>query len=253
MKNKVIKGCLLMVFSGSLCAANMTYEEAMKLRDPATVYNNSKSITSSQSQASWDRYEQIADQNSSGNSGLVKRSYKVLWEAPNKNGLNHGNIKLSQSFRDFDEILVIGSNDGGSYMQHYRFTPTEYDLAVNMRGGTATLYERDSVSWNGKFTSNTYFKTTHENSTLHAIYGVILTSGSGTGGGSSGICSAGDKQTKKISCVTGRTLVQGVSQRTCTSGSVWTSWRVQSAPECVANGQNPNSSKDNTHEYKNSN
>ncbi|MCT8858090.1 hypothetical protein K5M76_22845 (plasmid) [Shewanella xiamenensis] len=103
----------------------------------------------------------------------TKRNYELLWSQAG--GLSTGDIVLSKSFRLFDEIVTIGSNDNNTYYQHYRFTPAEYDIAsATTTRGLVTFYERDSVSWNGLFISDTVFDTIQENAKLHAVYGVTF-------------------------------------------------------------------------------
>jgi len=125
-----------------------------------------KTITAEETALMWKKYAKIPT--SSGSGVSVERVYTLLW----KGSLDRGNFVLNQSFRNFDEIVTIGANDNGSYPQHYRFTPKEFDLAVKARG-YATLYERDSRSWVGTFAKNNRtFYTRTESARLLEIYGV---------------------------------------------------------------------------------
>jgi hypothetical protein len=234
MKSNIIASFILMAFasSGAVAAEKVTYEKAMQSHKETYGKYAEQSVTEAQSQKSWDDHIQKPEQNKDGNA-TISRSYTQIWQSSTTSGLNTGNITLSESFRNFDEIITIGSNDNGQYVQQYRFTPSEYDLAISLGAGTATLYERDSVSWSGKFTTPTYFTTTLENAKLYYIYGVKFTSASG-----SQSCKAGEFQVENIYCNSPqKTCEVGVKQKTCSSNNDWTSWSTTKNPICVSQTQ----------------
>ncbi len=221
----------LSIHSVSVAQASekMTYEKAMK-SDRETFHH--ETIPLQETIDVWDKYV-IPPTSDDGSSNTIGRNYTLLWKSSSTSGLNSGNITLSQSFRDFDEIVTVGSEDGGNYVQQYRFTPTEYDLAVDYRHGTATLYERDSVSWSGKFTSNTYFQTTGENARLYAVYGVLLSPTSGI----TTDCTSGQTDSMTLYCSSGKSCETGKSNRTCSASGLWGNWQTTQNPICVAQSQ----------------
>jgi len=235
MKSNIIASFILMAFasSGAVAAEKVTYEKAYEKAmesDKQTFHRDS--IPLQETIDTWDKYVK-PPRYSESNNATISRSYTQLWQSSTTSGLNTGNITLSESFRNFDEIITIGSNDNGQYVQQYRFTPSEYDLAISLGAGTATLYERDSVSWSGKFTTPTYFTTTLENAKLYYIYGVKFTSASG-----SQSCKAGEFQVENIYCNSPqKTCEVGVKQKTCSSNNDWTSWSTTKNPICVSQTQ----------------
>lgn len=208
----------------------MTYEKAIE-SDKNTFHRNS--VPLQETIDNWNTYVKAPNE-SSGGSATLQRTYKQIWKSSSTSGLNTGNVTLSESFRNFDEIVTIGSNDSGHYVQHYRFTPLEYDLAIeNSSSGNATLYERDSVSWNGKFTTDTYFTTTGENSKIYAIYGVKFAPGSNTPS-----CTAGQTNTENVYCNSPqKTCEVGTRTQTCSVSGDFTPWSITRAPICVSQTQ----------------
>ncbi|BDQ68656.1 hypothetical protein [Shewanella xiamenensis] len=236
MKKRILISLLLGTFSTVSVAADaekMTYEKAMQSHKATYGKYSAQSITEQQSQLAWDSYKQKPEE-SAGGSATLQRTYKQLWKSSSTSGLNTGNVTLNESFRNFDEIVTIGSNDNGQYVQHYRFTPLEYDLAIeNSSSGNATLYERDSVSWNGKFTTDTYFTTTGENSKIYAIYGVKFAPGSNTPS-----CTAGQTKTENVYCNSPqKTCEVGARTQTCSVSGDFTPWSITRAPICVSQTQ----------------
>ena len=90
----------------------------------------------------------------------------------NKNGLAGGDIRLNQSYRNFEQIVVIGGSKSKAKVVT-RFSPAEYDLIKATTGSNQIqLVHQDGDFWRGEFTSNTYFDTKHENTTIFGIYGL---------------------------------------------------------------------------------
>ncbi|WHF58031.1 hypothetical protein OCF84_22070 (plasmid) [Shewanella xiamenensis] len=226
----------LLIFSTLLAgnsfanAEKMTYEKAIE-SDKNTFHRNS--VPLQETIDNWNTYVKAPNE-SSGGSAKIERQYTLIWKAPTTAGLTSGNITLSQSFREFDEIVSIGSMDDGRYVQHYRFTPAEYDAAVVLRNGYATLFERDSVSWYGVFTSDTYFTTKGENSRLYEIYGVKF----GTGGAQK-VCTAGETQSKYTYCTGAyeQTCEPGEERQTCSALGFWGAWQTIMPPSCITGSQ----------------
>ncbi|WP_139122643.1 hypothetical protein [Shewanella xiamenensis] len=100
----------------------------------------------------------------------ISEDYQLLFE--DAVGQQTGNIVLSKSFRDFDEIVVIGGTDNRAFISPYVFTPNAYDIVRRFNPTRFDLWHRDSASWGGYFESDTVFKTTSENARIFAIYGV---------------------------------------------------------------------------------
>lgn len=236
MKKRILISLLLGTFSTVSLAADaekMTYEKAMQSHKATYGKYSEQSITEQQSQLAWDSYKQKPEE-SAGGSATLQRTYKQLWKSSSTSGLNTGNITLNESFRNFDEIVTIGSNDNGQYVQHYRFTPLEYDLAIeNNTYGYATLYERDSVSWWGVFTTDTFFTTKGENAKIYAIYGVKFAPGSNTPS-----CTAGQTKTESVYCNSPqKTCEVGTRTQTCSVSGDFTPWSITRAPICVSQTQ----------------
>lgn len=166
----------------------------------------------------------------------MDRQYTLLWQAPTSVGIsNMENITLKDSFRNYDEIVSIGSTGSGTYVQHYRFTPAEYDLAIARNNyGYATLYERDSVSWWGTFTTDTYFTTRGENARLYEIYGVKFGSGD-----TQKVCTPGQTQSKFSYCTGAnqQTCEQGEERQTCSTLGFWGPWQTITLPSCISGTQ----------------
>lgn len=236
MKKTVIVSLAIGSFIVSAIAADaekMTFDKATQSHNTNYGKYSAQSITEQQSQLAWDSYNQRPEQNAGGSTSL-QRTYKQIWKSSSTSGLNTGNVTLTESFRNFDEIVTIGSNDNGQYVQHYRFTPLEYDLAIESNTyGYATLYERDSVSWWGVFTTDTYFTTKGENAKIYAIYGVKFSPGSNTPS-----CSAGQTQTENVYCNSPqKTCEVGVRTQSCSANGDWTPWSVTRPPICVSQTQ----------------
>lgn len=232
---------ILTIFLISSCSAQaiaadaekMTFDKATQSHNTAYGKYSTQSLTELQSQRLWDDFEQQPKESTAGSASL-QRTYKQIWKSSSSSGLNTGNVTLSESFRNFDEIVTIGSNDNGQYVQHYRFTPLEYDLALESNtNGYATLYERDSVSWWGVFTSDTYFTTKGENSKIYAIYGVKFSPSSNTPS-----CSAGDTKRENVYCNSPqKTCEVGVKTQSCSVNGDWTPWSITRPPICVSQTQ----------------
>ena len=93
------------------------------------------------------------------------------------------NVSLSTSWRGFDEVFIVGSSDGKRDVYTKTFTEEEYDraLQVYLNFGRSKsdlrfhLISDVSAFWAGYFSTDTYFKTTAENSAvLYGIYGVKM-------------------------------------------------------------------------------
>ena len=214
----------------------MTYEKAMASHKATYGKYSTQSITEAQSQKSWDDYKQKPDISPSGANSVISRKYKLIWQAPTSGGINTGNFTLTESFRTFDEIVSFGTMDNGNYYQHFRFTPLEYDIAVE-RKGYATMYERDSVSWWGKFAAdNKSFVTAGENAKLYEIYGVTFTSDTSD---TSGSCTSGQTQTRTTYCSGSnlQTCEPGEDVKTCSAAGFWGTWQISRPPSCVTGTQ----------------
>lgn len=211
-----------------------TLEEAVKSHHRNVGEKGSRAVDHKAVEDDWNRIDRVPPPLTSGGSNKMERQYTLLWQAPTTAGLNAGNITLSKSFREFDEIVSIGSMDDGRYVQHYRFTPAEYDAAVVLRNGYATLFERDSVSWWGRFTTDTYFTTLGENSRLYEIYGVKFGSG-----GTQKVCTPGQTQSKFSYCTGAnqQTCEQGEERQTCSTLGFWGAWQTITLPSCISGTQ----------------
>jgi hypothetical protein len=108
-------------------------------------------------------------------------TFTTLWE--NKSGQGSGDVSLSTSWRGFDEVFIVGSSDGKRDVYTKTFTEEEYDraLQVYLNFGRSKsdlrfhLISDVSAFWAGYFSTDTYFKTTAENSAvLYGIYGVKM-------------------------------------------------------------------------------
>ncbi|MCS6162452.1 hypothetical protein [Shewanella baltica] len=236
MKNMIVLSLILGSFFMSAIAADaekMTFDKATQSHNATYGKYSAQSITEQQSQLAWDSYKQRPEE-SSGGTATLQRTYKQLWKSSSTSGMTTGNIPLTESFRNFDEIVTIGSNDNGQYVQHYRFTPLEYDLSIESSTyGQATLYERDAVSWNGVFTTDTYFTTKGENGKLYAIYGVKFSPSSNTPS-----CSAGQTKTENVYCNSPqKTCEVGARTQSCSANGDWTPLSVTRAPICVSQTQ----------------
>jgi hypothetical protein len=92
-------------------------------------------------------------------------------------GLNSGDIRLTRSFRSFDRIVVIGSNDSRDWSASYSFTPSDYDKAYAVKGrhnpNRVVLFGSRTSQWFGYFSSNTFFKyLTDADARISKIYGI---------------------------------------------------------------------------------
>lgn len=108
-------------------------------------------------------------------------TFTTLWES--KSGLDRGNLRLSRSWRGFDEIFVVGSHDSKKDIYTKTFTEEEYDraLQVYLNYGRSKsdlrfhLISDRSVYWAGYFSSDSYFTTTAEtDGVMYGIYGVRM-------------------------------------------------------------------------------
>ncbi|WP_413486085.1 hypothetical protein [Shewanella baltica] len=222
---------LLILLAGNSFAntEKMTYEKAME-SDKNTFHRNS--VPLQETIDNWNTYVKAPNE-SSGGSASLQRTYTQLWQSNTTSGITTGNIVLSESFRNFDEIVTLGSADNGGYVQHYRFTPAEYDFAIARGAGTATLYERDSVSWNGKFTTDTNWTTTGENAKLYSVYGVKFSSSPKTPS-----CSVGQTQTENVYCNSPqKTCEVGTRIKSCTTNGDWSPWSQGHPAICVSQTQ----------------
>ncbi|MDI5862164.1 hypothetical protein ODY76_20750, partial [Shewanella xiamenensis] len=67
----------------------------------------SKGVDHNKGLADWNSISRVPPPLTSGGNNKVERQYTLLWQAPTTAGLNAGNITLSKSFREFDEIVSI--------------------------------------------------------------------------------------------------------------------------------------------------
>ncbi|MCR4535552.1 hypothetical protein [Shewanella xiamenensis] len=235
IKNTLLAAVAMFLTSQAIAEdKRWTLEEAVKSHQQNVGERASKGVDHNKGLADWNSISRVPPPLTSGGNNKVERQYTLLWQAPTTAGLNAGNITLSKSFREFDEIVSIGSMDDGRYVQHYRFTPAEYDAAVVLRNGYATLFERDSVSWWGRFTSDTYFTTMGENSRLYEIYGVKFGSG-----GTQKVCAPGQTQSKYTYCTGAnqQTCEQGEERQTCSALGFWGAWQTITLPSCITGTQ----------------
>jgi len=146
----------------------MTYEKALK-SDRETFHH--KTIPLQETIDTWDKYVKAPDESDSG-SNSVEMVYTPLWSSPMSNGSVSGSFTLSDSFRHYDEIVVIAGYSGKRYTQHFRFTPREYDDAV-LRWGQAVIWEREREIISGRFSNdNRTFTRMISTGYIYKIYGV---------------------------------------------------------------------------------
>jgi len=100
-------------------------------------------------------------------------TYVTLWTG----NISSGNFTLSQSYKNFDALVVVGSNDGDNAF----FSTVLFDDALDYMNDTLVgsntgyrflLSYNSSDSYEGKFTSNTLFEERYEGSRLRRVYGV---------------------------------------------------------------------------------
>lgn len=110
------------------------------------------------------------------NSSGPVRNYTTLFNVPG--GIDNGDITLSQSFRNFDEIEVVGGSNSGLAMSVRKFTPREYDLCIaSSQNSTPQFMLFDgggSNRWNGYFSNDVTFVQGQEDARIYQIIGVKL-------------------------------------------------------------------------------
>ena len=81
-----------------------------------------------------------------------------------------GNIKLSKSAKNYDFIIILGSNDGG-YCPTFRITPTK--LPIKGASKEWCLWDRDMLTWQGNISSDGLtIVLNKEDSMVHSIFGL---------------------------------------------------------------------------------
>lgn len=109
-----------------------------------------------------------------GKRKLTTPSLTQLWKGNKTVGA--GNITLSQSWKNFDELIVFAGNDSANYVTSWRIETWELqkriDLAVENGKNQFGLFY-GSIYWHLSTTStNTSWVSNTENCALYAVYGV---------------------------------------------------------------------------------
>ena len=90
----------------------------------------------------------------------------------NSTGLGAGDISLSDSVWDYDELLVIHSNDSKSYFSIYRQLVSDIQALHNYTTQKYSL-TNGHYYWGGRFNAaGTFFDTLSENSVIYRLQGV---------------------------------------------------------------------------------
>jgi len=100
-------------------------------------------------------------------------TYTILWTG----SLSSGDFTLSQSYKNFDAIITVGSDDDGNRFYATTLFNDSLDYMNDTLIGTSTtkrftIANNQNDYYNGKFTSATEFEDRAENATLRRVYGV---------------------------------------------------------------------------------